>query len=126
MKASPGLQGKRFHDDRGSGSKRRPLTKQFRVSRFLCLKEWSKNCRLRTGSTGLITQRVTHLLNVGGPNMALAVPCSRFVLEAIVNSRMVSSTAVLFLLLCASAALGQATNSADVTGTVTDATGAVV
>jgi len=58
--------------------------------------------------------------------MALAVPCSRFVLEAIVNSRMVSSTAVLFLLLCASAALGQATNSADVTGTVTDATGAVV
>ena len=42
------------------------------------------------------------------------------------NSRMVSSSAVLFLLIYASAALGQATNSADVTGTVTDATGAVV
>src|ERR1017187_2354063 len=56
--------------------------------------------------------------------MALVVPYSRFVLEAIVNLRMVSSTAI--LLLCASAARGQATNSADVTGTVTDSTGAVV
>jgi hypothetical protein len=37
---------------------------------------------------------------------------------------MVSPTAI--LLLCASAALGQATNSADLTGTVTDSSGAVV